>query len=92
MRKRHVARPRLESMEDRLTLSAMGAAAPTAEVHATRVTRLEAHKAQEAAIRAAKHADHDHAVKHRTTTSKTSSKSTSTNIFTQFFKSAFSGL
>ncbi len=91
MRTRHVARPRLESMEDRLTLSAMGAA-PTAEVHVTRVTRLEAHKAQEVATRAAKHADHHHAVKHATTTSKTSSKSTSTNIFSQFFKSAFSGL
>ena len=78
-------------MEDRLVLSAMGVAAPAVEVHASRLTKLEAHKAQEAAAHAAKHAavaGHHHAVKHTTAPSK----STSTNPFTNFFKSAFSGL
>ena len=95
MRRRHAVRPRLESMEDRLALSALGAAAPTAEVHTTRLARLEAHKAQEAAAHAAKHdvvAKHHNAVKHTTTTSKASSKSSLSNDFSQFFKSAFGGL
>jgi hypothetical protein len=92
MRKRHTARPRLESMEDRLALSALGAAAPTAEVHTTRLARVEAHQAQEAAARAAKHdatVTHHHAVKHTTPPPKSSTKTSSTNIFSQFLKSTF---
>ncbi|MGP0067617.1 MAG: hypothetical protein ACLQGP_28980 [Isosphaeraceae bacterium] len=95
MRKRHVARPRLESMEDRLALSAMGVAAPTAEVHTTRLTRLEAHKAQEVAAQAAKHgsaAKSQSAAKPAKTTSKSSTTTSFSSAFSQFFKSAFGGL
>ena len=95
MRKRHAIRPVLESMEVRLALSALGAVTPTAEVHTTRLARLEAHKAQEAAAHASKHdvvAKHHHAVKHATTPSKAPSKSSLSSDFSQFFKSAFGGL
>ena len=99
MRKRHAARPRLESMEDRLTLSALSAPASTvaAEVRAERISRLEA---REATAHHDKHVatHHRHVVRnahstsHSTTKSKASSSSSSNNIFSQFFKSAFAGL
>jgi hypothetical protein len=76
MRKRHAARPGLESMEDRLTLSALGATAPTAEVHVTRLNRLEAHKAQVAAAHATKH---DAATTHHATAKHAKAKSSSTS-------------
>jgi hypothetical protein len=95
MRKRHVARPRLELMEDRLALSAISAhALAAAEVRADRVSKLEAKEA----THATKHehnvaTEHHHATKHTHSTSKsTKSNSSSTNIFSEFFKSAFSGL
>ena len=96
MRMRHVSRPRLESMEDRFALSALGAAAPKAEVHTTRLARVEAHMALAAGIHAARHdatATHHHAVKHTTTPSKPTSKSSfDERLFSQFFKSTFGGL
>jgi len=95
MRKRHVARPRLESMEDRLTLSALGAATPVAEVHLTRLAKVEAHKAQETAAHAAKHdaaAKHHKAVKPTKTTAKSSPTSSFSSAVSNFFKSAFGGL
>ncbi len=96
MRKRHVARPRLESMEDRFALSVSGAhAVAAAEVHAARVSRLEAREAAHdtRAQHVAATKQH-HAVKHAhsTTHKPAKSKSSSTNIFSQFFKSAFGGL
>ena len=55
MHNRRSARPRLESMEDRLALSTVSVAAPAAEVHTTRLATVEAHKAHEVAVHAAKH-------------------------------------
>jgi septal ring factor EnvC (AmiA/AmiB activator) len=95
MRKRHVIRPVLESMEVRLALSALGAVTPTAEVHTTRLAKVEAHKTQEAAAHAAKHdttAKHHKTAKPTKTTSKTSSTSGFSSAVSNFFKSAFSGL
>jgi hypothetical protein len=92
MRKRHVARPRVESMEDRIALSASGVAAPTAEVHVARTTKLEAHRAQVVAARAAKH---DATTKHHATAKHAKSSSTSTSFssaVSSFFKSALGGL
>ena len=97
MYNRRSARPRLESMEDRLALSALSVAAPAAVVHSTRLAAIEAHKAHVIAVHAAKHeaaaqhhlvATHAHAPAHKTTGSSTKL----TNIFQQFFKSAFGGL
>ncbi len=96
MHNRHSARPRLEWMEDRLALSTLSVAAPAAEVHANRLATVEAHKAHEVAVHAAKHdstahhhvATHAHSPAHKTTGTSTKL----TNIFSQFFKSAFGGL
>lgn len=94
MRTRHVVRPRLESMEDRLALSALGTPIPTAEVHVNRHALVEAHRSHEAAVHAARHAaaaSHPHAAKPKTTSSSSSTGSFASS-FSQFFKSAFGGL
>jgi hypothetical protein len=84
-------------MEDRVVLSTAGAHAAAAEV---RTTPLARHEAREAAHATRHHNDavtrHHHTAKHAHSVvhspSKSKSKSNSTNIFSQFFKSAFGGL
>jgi hypothetical protein len=65
MRKRHAARPVLESMEDRLVLSVAGGASHAAQAvadHTARVAALAAHAtAQKARSEAV--ADHQHAAR-----------------------------
>jgi hypothetical protein len=63
MRKRHAARPVLESMEDRLVLSVAGGATHAAEVvadHTARVAALAAHQATADQARSGAVADHQH--------------------------------
>ena len=95
MRKRRAVSPRLESMEERLTLSGLAAATPTAEVHVTRLSRIEAHKAREATSRATKDLvvskDH-HAITHAKTGKATATPTSFSSAISSFFKSAFGGL
>jgi ABC-type nickel/cobalt efflux system permease component RcnA len=64
MRKRHAARPVLESVEDRLVLSVAGGASHAAQAvadHTARVAALAAHHATVEQTRSEAAADHQHA-------------------------------
>jgi hypothetical protein len=54
MPKRHVARPVLESMENRMVLSVAGAATPAAEVVAARAARAETRAAHQTTVHRSK--------------------------------------
>ena len=89
MRKRHAARPMMESMEDRLVLSATGAIDPTTHAHAAIVaqhaqasTARANHHATVEAARAAARAAHRQAAKTTHTAPKKSSSSTSSSLST----------
>jgi hypothetical protein len=103
MRKRHAARPMLESVEDRLALSTSGALDPTSQVRAT-IAGLLAHHSHASPAQANHHAT-THGTKseahkvHQHTAKTThhpqqhsSSSSSSTNSFSNFLKSVFPGL
>jgi hypothetical protein len=95
MRKRYAARPMLESMEDRLVLSASGAVDPTLHLHAAVVaqhaqasTAQADHHATVEAARSAARAAHRHLARATHSAPKKSSSSSSlSNTFSNFFKS-----
>jgi ABC-type nickel/cobalt efflux system permease component RcnA len=85
MRKRHAARPVLESMENRLVLSVAGVATPAAEVVANRAARtaaLAAHHATSDKARSEAEADNQHAARttHATHHSPSKAKAKSPSI------------
>jgi hypothetical protein len=98
MRKRHAARPTLEPVEDRLVLSAASSLDPTAHARAALAGLLAQHshatpaKAAHHATTHAGKAEAGKAHQHRASTAhppqhKSSSSSSSSNIFSNFFKS-----
>jgi hypothetical protein len=103
MRKRHTARPMLESVEDRLVLSTSGALDPTSHVRAA-IAGLLAHHSHASPAQVNHHATthgaksearklHQHMTKAAHHPQKhSSSSSSSTNSFSNFLKSVFPGL
>ena len=99
MRKRHAARPVLESVEDRLVLSAFAAVAPTSHVHAAvaglaarhpHATPAQAtHRATTHGARSEAATAHHHTAKpaHHPQHHSSSSSSSLTNSFSNFLKS-----
>jgi hypothetical protein len=99
MRKQHAARPMLESVEDRLALSAFAAVAPTSHVHAD-VASLAARHSDASPSQATHHATtngvrseaataHHHTAKtaHHPQHHSSSSSSSLTGSFSNFLKS-----
>ena len=93
MRKRHAARPTLEPVEDRLVLSAASSLDPTAHARAALAGLLAQHSHATPA-KAAHHATTHAAKAHRHLAStahhpqhKSSSSTSSSNLFSNFFKS-----
>ena len=90
MRKRHVAQPVLEVVEDRMVLSVAGAATPAAEVIAARAARLAhaaaahaatAHHAKSEVATPKQHASKTtHAAHHATAKPKKSSSNTLSSL------------
>jgi hypothetical protein len=101
MPKRHAAQPRLEAMEIRLVLSALGAHAPAAQVIAARVAQLDGHTTPRPGghdIKLNVALRHHHQVKHAHTSHHAGSgsghhaaKHQSSNFFSNFFNSIFGG-
>jgi hypothetical protein len=100
MRKRHPARPRLESMETRVVPSVMGVHAHAEQAVAAHVRQLHAHEERVATTRTDRRdaaLRHQHPVKHTVSIEQTGSKSakpapTKTGGIAGFFKSIFAGL
>jgi hypothetical protein len=98
MRKRHSARPVLESMEDRLVLSVAGGATPAAEVvahHRAHVAALAARHATADKAGSGAVADHQHADRttqaahHSPSKAKSKANSTKNTISNLLLKSIF---
>jgi hypothetical protein len=103
MRKRHAARPRLESIEDRLVLSVPALFDPTAGLRTALVVLVPAHHAHATPAQAAHHKTvqgaRSEAVTHHPDTSKAAKlvhhhpsppkSSGSNNLFSNLFKNIF---